>query len=232
MLRRLRPLRLSGRTRKLILDNETAEGRLNSPKNLANKLNRIIAGNVPVKEIEKAREDSVAINPDEISVPEEPDSNPLSPKFHATHKRTYNVSMSRLSPIERTIAGVMANKGLAQKKDIAKEFRVVPETISKIAKGEVKGADNERIGAARQERIEAVQDQALNKLMSSLGLITEDKMANAKLTDLSRVAVDMSRIIDKTGPKDANNGQPVVNLTLYCPTVKSERDYKVVEVRE
>lgn len=199
----------------MILDEDSAQERLQSPKNLANKLNRIIAGQVPIPEL---------VNPTKVEIVEE------VPVVRTKIETGRNQMMSNLSPLERTVMGVMIAKGEATGTQAAKAFNVTAGTALRAAHGKTQGADNERIAAARQERVVETQDLAMNKLLTSLGLMTEDKMANAKLTDLSRVAVDMSRVFEKTLPKETNNGTPVVQLTLYCPTIKSEREYKVVDV--
>lgn len=209
----------------MILDNEGAEGRLNSPKNLVNKLNRIIAGPEPQKPSTNSGITPIV----EQSV--EPEIPKTTRDFQVTLRPTRERSMTNLSSVERTIAGVLFNKGEANLKQIGETFHITPGTVGRIAAGKVQDANNEAILKPREERINAIQDIAMEKLMASLGLIDGDKLANAKLTDLSRVAVDMSRIVEKTGPKDTNNGNPVVNLTLYCPTVKSEKEYKVVSVQ-
>lgn len=75
--------------------------------------------------------------------------------------------------------------------------------------------------------IERVRDLALDKLMLTLGLMTEDKFLNSNLKDLSIVAANMSRIIEKTSPRE---GGATLQLIVYTPELKRESQYKVIDV--
>jgi hypothetical protein len=70
------------------------------------------------------------------------------------------------------------------------------------------------------------RDRAVDKLLSAIGLITDEKMDKCKAPELSRIAADMSRVVEKTAPKQVNSG---VQVLVYAPTIKKEENYEVVQ---
>ena len=73
-----------------------------------------------------------------------------------------------------------------------------------------------------------IKNKAQNKLLLALKHITEDKLKDAKVNDLSTVAANMSRVIDKTTPKTEsviNN-----NIVFYSPKQISKENYETLDV--
>lgn len=74
------------------------------------------------------------------------------------------------------------------------------------------------------------QEKAAEKLLSALGLLTEDKLERVKPKDLSSIAADMSRIIEKTTPKQGI--QAGTQILIYAPKQQITEDkYEVIEVK-
>ena len=71
-----------------------------------------------------------------------------------------------------------------------------------------------------------VQETAAEKLMSALGFITDEKLENAKATDLSSIAANMSRVIEKTTEKKENVAAQIV---IYAPSLRTEEKYEIIE---
>jgi hypothetical protein len=108
--------------------------------------------------------------------------------------------------------------------DLAEEFQVPQSAISLIKNGKVKGIDENKAERA----ISSVRDKALDRLMASLGLISDDKLSGCSAKDLSVIASNMGRVVEKTLPKSEQHDH--INLVIYAPELRQEKSYKVVEV--
>jgi DNA-binding CsgD family transcriptional regulator len=75
---------------------------------------------------------------------------------------------------------------------------------------------------------ERVRDLAIEKLMLAMGLMTEEKFDGVPLKDLSLIAANMSRVVEKMSARDAvtNNFQ----LHIYAPQQRTESHYKTVDI--
>lgn len=115
----------------------------------------------------------------------------------------------------RIVAGALAATGVPQK-TIAREFGLTTNQVQKAQKlPEVRST------------VERVKEIALDKLMASLNLMTEDKFENSSLKDLSAVAANLSRVVERTTPQENNT---TLQLIVYAPEQKTERSYKVLDV--
>lgn len=133
--------------------------------------------------------------------------------------------MTNLKPIERTTMAILAAEGGSTQKEIGAAFGIKQSEVSEIANGNVKGMDVKLVEAKQGE----IRDAAMDKLMMSLGLLDENKLEKCKATELSKVASDMARVVQTTLPRETQTGA-VLNLTIYAPTVKEEKQYKVVDI--
>jgi len=85
----------------------------------------------------------------------------------------------------------------------------------------------EKSNPAVARTLDRVRELALDKMLLSLGLMTQDKFDNASLRDLSHVAADLSRVIERTTKED---GSSKVQFILHVPETKSIAGYKVIDV--
>ena len=107
---------------------------------------------------------------------------------------------------------------------LAKEFKVITPTVSSIERGKVKGIDEDKV----EKAINEVRDRALDRLMHSLGLITDDKLSGCSAKDLSVIASNMGRVVEKVTPK--TEGPDNINFIIYSPELKKEQAFDVVEI--
>lgn len=119
---------------------------------------------------------------------------------------------------------------------IAKEFGVSPSSVSAYANGANSTASYRNptdIKSFIDKSRKRIQNKARSKLFMALEQITEEKLAEAKLRDVSGVARDMSSIIRDTEPKTENgisiNGSKVI---VYRPRMREEEDYETIAVNE
>ena len=117
-------------------------------------------------------------------------------------------------------------------KETQEAFGVSHATASTLANGKITYCDTTREVPELKSKVDGIvgdaQEKAAERLMSALGFITDDKLALAKARDLSGIAADMSRVIEKTSPKSANLAG--ANIVIYAPVQKSEDSYEVIEV--
>jgi hypothetical protein len=75
-----------------------------------------------------------------------------------------------------------------------------------------------------------VQELALTRLMDTLGILTVDKIEDEKPKDIASIGANLSRIYSNLKPKDAGAGAGV-NITIYSPSLKKLDEFETIEVR-
>ena len=126
--------------------------------------------------------------------------------------------------IKNTIA-IMDKTGTRQKV-IGADFGVTQAAVSNIATGRT-NYDHDKVG----RQLEVVRDLAMERLLSSLGLLTDDKIAKSNAVDISRIAQSLSNTIRVTLPREEKQvATGTIQLTVYAPQLASEKDYKIIEV--
>jgi hypothetical protein len=95
-------------------------------------------------------------------------------------------------------------------------------------------AHNQKVGKRKMkldpsEAMDEVRQAALDKLMCAMGLISEDKLSKLSAPNLAHIASSMSQIVERTMPKEEKRDS-AVTLVVYAPQVKEENSFKVVEI--
>lgn len=108
--------------------------------------------------------------------------------------------------------------------EVAKEFGVAQQTISSNFRGfDLSKDSSRRIDSRRQ----SAQSTALDKLMDTLGLLTVDKMKNCKATDLSSIASNMSKVVDKMDKREGNTNNILI---IHAPKMKDEKEFETISI--
>lgn len=85
-----------------------------------------------------------------------------------------------------------------------------------------------------QERINTnlglVRDKALEKLMSTLGLIDEGKLLDQDAKGLAHVASSLSRVVKDTAPAEISSRDTNVQVVVYAPQQRDEKRFEVIDV--
>ena len=161
----------------MFIDKKEADRRLNSPKNLLNRLQGAAAPCVkhePMKKYTPPADKSVKI-----------------------------------------LAGVLVGQG-ERPADVQKMLNLTPSQV--------------RSGTELPETkhtIERVRDLALDKMLIAMGLMTQDKFESASLKDLAAVTGSLSRVIEKTTPREYG---PNVQFIVHAPAQKSLGQYLTIDV--
>ena len=134
-----------------------------------------------------------------------------------------NEGVKNLDEEERNQIAIRSRTGETQT-SLAHEFNVTTDTVCKIENGKVKGIDEERV--ARE--VNDIRDKALQKLMASLNLLSEEKLSKCNARDISTVSANMSRVVEKMMPKE--NQIQNTQVIIYAPELRQEKYFDVVEV--
>ncbi len=182
----------------MIVNEEEALARLNSPDNLSNKLLRKF-----IQEDEDAREKE-----------EESQSNISIEKMYKNR-----IGPRQIPPLIQTLA--VATGRLTTQQAAANAFGMSQENVNYLTH-EGKNVNRDKVNS----ELKKVHDSALDAMMESINLI-KPKLENVrKATDLSKIAADMGRVIEKTAPREAGNLG--VKIVVFAPNMKVESDYEEV----
>lgn len=141
------------------------------------------------------------------------------------HPTTYH---PRLTDAERAAVGVAAR--LTSPSKAAKEFGVSFTTAARAAEGKTSAGDEvPAVKTEVQSRLEAVATQAIDRLVAALNGLTDEKIEKEKATGISKIASDMAGVVEKVTPK--NKEADNVQVVIYAPQVREERDYETIDVR-
>lgn len=198
----------------MFLTNKQVEERLSSPRNLASRIaefrGEVSSPQVEVitetREIRENKIDSIFNNQiTEITMP-------------SVGKNKINLDKNT-----RTEIAIRSRTGEHQPK-LAQEFGITQANVSSIERGKTKGIDEEHANKV----ISQVKDRALDRLMCSLGLLDDDKLSSCSAKDLSIIASNMGRVVDKISPKEERPDN--INFIIYAPELKQEKSFQTVEV--
>lgn len=73
-----------------------------------------------------------------------------------------------------------------------------------------------------------IKDSAIDVLMTSLGLLSEECLMREKPKDLAAIAASMSKVVRDLTPQESTNDK--VTLVVYAPQQRSAEDYKTIDI--
>ena len=190
----------------MFLTDDQARARLNSERNLAR------ASFLP----QNTKNDTTSREP-ELVPPEEP---------HITEKVIPLSGKNRinLTKEERTNIAIDTRLGVNTQTEVARANNLALLTVNNIHSGKTKGIDEERV----KEITNHARDLALERLMASLGLLSDDKLSGCSAKDLSIIASNMGRVVEKIQEKAETPDN--INFIIYSPELKQERSFDTIEV--
>lgn len=141
------------------------------------------------------------------------------------HAGSINGEARNLNTVEATLIATLARAGDHQGK-IAEEFDVSQQAVSRLKLQGGKRVDEEAV----ERSLGKVEDLALDRLMSSLGFMTDDKLSASKATELSSIASNMSKVHANLRGNGNQNNQPNVVVQIFRPEIKQESSFKTIDV--
>jgi hypothetical protein len=122
--------------------------------------------------------------------------------------------------IVRAVAGALAT--IDTPRNTAQAFDM---TLNQV--NSAKNSTRPDVQPAVKSAISRVQELALSRLMESLNLLTPESLIGEKPRDLARIASDLSRVIDRTTPRDVIQN---TQLIIYAPQQRGMDKYQLVDV--
>lgn len=165
-----------------------------------------------------------------LSTKENFDVSELKKKYRGGRKK----GSKEISPETRTLIGIMAHtQGV--KATIEQTGRSL-QTVQGAKDGRPHSSQTKDPSVAEEVKkvVEHKKDLAENKaidiLNRSLGLISDDDIKAAKLSEKSRVGKDMSAIVKNLRQEVPANIGVAVKFEVYDPGTRKESDYKSVVI--
>lgn len=145
----------------------------------------------------------------------------------ATHGE-YTVNPNINNDIVRATVGILSASNSATNKELQNEFGMTRNQITGARKSKKLSL------ASKIERgKDRVSELAIDKLMHTLGLLTEEKISECeKPKDIADIAVSMSKIVASmsSSKADKKDAAASVQLTVYAPSMREVSSYTVVDV--
>lgn len=125
--------------------------------------------------------------------------------------------------------------GVLTQEEIAEITRISQASVSNISRGLNGRSLDNRLSddpSGRETRVESIKDRILDivleKISTAVGMISEDKLADAKAVDLSVVARNLSSVNDKllSRARAVGDGCKVI---IFAPTIKGEGEYERIK---
>ena len=204
----------------MFLTEEQLAARLASPRNLANRFSN-------------GRQIEIEVCDENQEEPQEREDLHQEGIQFREIKRPGN-NRPWLSKEERTrIATDFASSTLDEHKtrtEIAKTYSVTPSTVSDIVNGTRRIEDSSR--SVDQSKIDSVLDsvreKAVDRLMTGLGQLTEDKISAHTAKDISAICANMAKVVQQTIPQEKT--AQAINLIVYTPEMRKESHFEIVEI--
>jgi len=133
----------------------------------------------------------------------------------------------------RKLIASTALAGEGTGKEIAKAFGVSQSSVEAYKNDAVSTTTYDKPNADlanHNDKVrERIRGRAQNKLALALKYITPEKLQSAKATDLSMVAANMARVVDKVTPKEPDRAVQN-NIIFYSPQQVGMGNFEVIDV--
>ena len=122
-----------------------------------------------------------------------------------------------IPPMVRDLIGV--NATLSTQNAAAKAFGVSQPLAGYFERGEHKGS-------TVADKVKSVHESALEAMISCIAGVKDKVPDVKKATDLSMIAANMSRVVEKTTPKEKATTN--VQVVVYSPRIHNESEYEEI----
>ena len=112
----------------------------------------------------------------------------------------------------------------------AKIFNIATPTANNLQHGRSSnGVHDSALQTSTAKILDTVKDLAADRLLAAIGLLDDDRLGSvSKATELSAIAANLSRVVEKVTPKSDDSNKPVFHV--YAPALKSLDKYDVIEL--
>lgn len=134
----------------------------------------------------------------------------------------------------RRLINQTTNASDESKTEVANVFGVGVPEVSKYSRGLIHNrldTELQELGTkTAEQKTETAHNLALDSLVESLGLVTKNIDQVTTLKEASRLAVDMSRIVEKLKPKEVEDTKPNTLVVIAMPNMRKESQFEVIDV--
>lgn len=127
-----------------------------------------------------------------------------------------------------SIAGVKAS-------EIADAFDISKSSISAYKNGATSTSSYDNPDKELKSHVDSVKTEiassARSKIIAALSHITENKLSDAKLSEVSMIAKDMATVMEKMEGNTSKDKTVQHQVIIYAPRVRDENDYNVIDVQ-
>jgi predicted transcriptional regulator len=147
-------------------------------------------------------------------------------KLHAGGRKE---GVTTLTKEDRLIAGTLGQ--VYNQKEVARDFGITRQHVNNLAHGRTdsKRADGHETGLEASGILDEVKERALQKVLSAVDFMSDNKLGLCDAKELSSIASNMSKVYSNVSPKE-NGNEMKVQFVLYAPRVKEEHEFQVVEI--
>lgn len=131
----------------------------------------------------------------------------------------------------RVTVAQLANEPGVRQKDIAEAFDIGQSVVSKAKNGIVTygNGKDEKLTQVVNDKKKEIKDQALDKVLHTLGLLTLDDIELLGAKDKADVAVKLAKVADSVTEKSIGNAANV-QFVIMTPQVREKVHYEELEV--
>lgn len=201
----------------MFIDNKTVTDRVEDDENLVNLVLGIANRN---SRVVNSIPSSVEVE-SEVVIPEV--TGVVKPHHSGRPEGRVNV------PLEiKHLAGLLAQSDTTR--NVGAALGLSQHAVNQYAHGQsTPGVPNPALKAKLDADLEKVRDKALDRLLSSLDLLDNDKIKKSTARDISTISGNMAKVMAATLPKDPNEGVRA-QLIVYAPTQVTENKFEIVEI--
>jgi transcriptional regulator with XRE-family HTH domain len=157
-----------------------------------------------------------------------------------TKERKERGEEKRLDHNDRVLIGILSE--IDTPKNIADLMGITTQTVSNVSRGLTsptigvdkdlkKDVEDSKTGLVegKKKQEEIIKDQLVTNLAAALGHVANN-LGNTKAPEASKIAVDMSNILNRIGTNGDNNKGSKTAIIINVPPMKEERHYQVIDV--
>ena len=204
----------------MFIKQSVADARVNEDENL---INLILSYSSPSS--------NSSSNPPEVNFPETAEviDGAFIPRGIVKPHHSGRPANSGETPMElRVAAGLLTRVDTI--KNVAETLGLNHNVVAMAKNGQsVFGKENPDLKKRLDESLSIVRDKAMDRLLSSLDLLDDEKIGKANAKDISGISANMAKVMSSTLPKETQTNVHA-QLIVYAPTQINESHFDTVEI--
>lgn len=177
-------------------------------------------------------EDVRASHSQVINVEPENEVEVIEESLEVVEKRRVGDRNPNVPDFLRTTIAELAQEPGTKQTDIANHFGVSQSVVSKAANGIItyNNGKDEKLAEVVKTKQDEIQDEALDKTLHALKLLTVDDIGLLGAKDKADVAVKLSKVADNLRDKKNEGNDNRVQFIIMAPPVRESVHYEEIPV--